>query len=114
MSHGHDLSQLKVSSKEELLAEHIHKLREGYAVKPNLEYMTIRAVNGPLVILENVRLPKFAEIVNIELPDGTKRRGQVLEIDGQQGRRPGVRGGPLGSTPNARSANSRARSWSWV
>ena len=31
------------------------------------DYRTITGVNGPLVILENVRLPKFAEIVNLTL-----------------------------------------------
>jgi V-type H+-transporting ATPase subunit B len=79
---GHEEENIKMLSKDELVAEHVAELREGYAVKPHLEYATIRAVNGPLVILEDVRLPKYAEIVDIELPDGTKRRGQVLEVDG--------------------------------
>ena len=34
-------------------------------------------VNGPLVILDNVKFPKFAEIVNLRLPDGNYRAGQV-------------------------------------
>merc|ERR1712176_579040 len=34
--------------------------------------------------LENVRNPKFAEIVNLKLGDGTVRRGQVLEVDGEK------------------------------
>ena len=46
------------------------------------EYKTISGVNGPLVILDNVKLPKFAEIVNLTLGNGEKRRGQVLEICG--------------------------------
>lgn len=37
-------------------------------------------MNGPLVILNDVKFPQFSEIVNITLPDGTKRSGQVLEI----------------------------------
>ena len=41
-----------------------------YLVKPRLEYRTLQGVNGPLVILENVRAPKFAEIVNLTLSDG--------------------------------------------
>lgn len=28
--------------------------------------------------------PKFQEIVNIRLGDGTMRRGQVLEVDGEK------------------------------
>ena len=73
-----------MATKQGLLHEHIKELRHGYSVQPHLEYSTIRAVNGPLVILENVRLPKYAEIVEIELPNGEKRRGQVLEIDGSK------------------------------
>ena len=36
------------------------------------------------MILENVKGPKFAEIVNIKLGDGSRRRGQVLEVDGNR------------------------------
>lgn len=81
---GHDEAPQHLASKQELLDAHIKELSTGYAVKPHLEYTTIRAVNGPLVILDNVRFPKYAEIVEIELPDGTKRKGQVLEIDGSK------------------------------
>eukprot|EP01060_Flectonema_neradi_P029287 TRINITY_DN4000_c4_g1_i1.p1 TRINITY_DN4000_c4_g1~~TRINITY_DN4000_c4_g1_i1.p1 ORF type:complete len:519 (+),score=116.69 TRINITY_DN4000_c4_g1_i1:46-1557(+) len=77
----HDQS-IAPKSKADLLERHLKDLKEGYNLKPRLDYRTITAVNGPLVILENVRLPKFAEIVTIELPDGEKRRGQVLEVDG--------------------------------
>jgi len=79
---GHGEEAVRMLSKDELVADHVKELRTGYSVKPHLEYATIRAVNGPLVILEDVRKPKYAEIVEIELPDGTKRRGQVLEVDG--------------------------------
>ena len=36
-----------------------------YNVEPRLEYRTIAGVQGPLVILENIKCPKFAEIVNV-------------------------------------------------
>ena len=52
--------------------------------EPRLEYRTINAVNGPLVILEKVRSPCYAEIVNLRLADGSTRRGQVLEVDGSK------------------------------
>lgn len=42
-----------------------------------LQYSTIQGVNGPLVILDNVKLPKFAEIVTLTLGNGEKRQGQV-------------------------------------
>ncbi len=41
-------------------------------------------VNGPLVILDNVKFPKYAEIVSLTLPDGTVRSGQVLEVSGNK------------------------------
>jgi V-type H+-transporting ATPase subunit B len=55
-----------------------------YATYPRLEYRTIAGVNGPLVILDNVKLPKYAEIVNLKLGDGTMRSGQVLEVAGSR------------------------------
>jgi len=55
---------------------------KGYCPKPKIEYKTIAGVNGPLVILDNVKFPKYAEIVQITLGDGRKRSGQVLEING--------------------------------
>ena len=49
-----------------------------YQVEPRLEYRTIAGVQGPLVILENVKKPRFAEIVHITLGDGESRCGQVI------------------------------------
>jgi len=57
-------------------------LFKGYCGKPKIEYKTISGVNGPLVILDNVKFPKYSEIVKITLGDGQKRSGQVLEING--------------------------------
>ena len=54
------------------------------AVMPRTSYKTISAVAGPLVILEKVKKPKFGEIVNLTLPDGNVRQGQVLEIHGEK------------------------------
>jgi len=59
-------------------------LDAGYVCEPNLEYRTVAGVSGPLVVLEKVRNAKFAEIVNLTLGDGTQRRGQVLEVDGEK------------------------------
>lgn len=41
-------------------------------------------VNGPLVILDEVKFPKFAEIVQLKLADGSMRSGQVLEVSGSK------------------------------
>jgi hypothetical protein len=55
-----------------------------YSVDPKLEYRTIAGVNGPLVILENVKKPRFAEIVKVTLGNGEVRSGQVLEVAGKK------------------------------
>ncbi|KAJ2138338.1 Vacuolar ATP synthase subunit B [Coemansia sp. RSA 788] len=55
---------------------------QDYRVKPTIDYRTVSGVNGPLVILDNVKSPKFSEIVTLTLPDGSKRAGQVLEVQG--------------------------------
>jgi len=55
-----------------------------YVVEPRIDYRTISGVNGPLVILENVKLPRFAEIVNLTLATGERRQGQVLEVQGKR------------------------------
>ncbi|SAM06373.1 hypothetical protein [Absidia glauca] len=49
-----------------------------------LDYRTVTGVNGPLVILDNVKFPKFSEIVDLTLPDGSVRAGQVLEVQGNK------------------------------
>jgi len=67
-----------------MFEEHVAAVTRDYIVEPRLDYRTVRGVNGPLVILENVKFPRFAEIVNITLNDGTKRRGQILEVNGDK------------------------------
>ena len=47
-------------------------------------YKTVSGVNGPLVILDEVKFPKYAEIVQLKLSDGTLRSGQVLEVSGSK------------------------------
>jgi len=53
------------------------------SVTPRIRYNTIGGVNGPLVILDNVKFPRYNEIVSLTLPDGTERSGQVLEARGE-------------------------------
>eukprot|EP00184_Porphyridium_aerugineum_P002348 CAMPEP_0184698710 /NCGR_PEP_ID=MMETSP0313-20130426/5224_1 /TAXON_ID=2792 /ORGANISM="Porphyridium aerugineum, Strain SAG 1380-2" /LENGTH=503 /DNA_ID=CAMNT_0027157681 /DNA_START=170 /DNA_END=1681 /DNA_ORIENTATION=+ len=63
---------------------HAETVQRDFVLKPRIDYRTVAAVNGPLVILENVKNPTYAEIVNITLGDGSVRRGQVLEINGDK------------------------------
>jgi V-type H+-transporting ATPase subunit B len=67
--------------------ESLHRLNAAaalhdYRIKPVLDYSSVTQVKGPLVLLENVKLPKYAEIVNIKLGNGDVRTGSVLEIAG--------------------------------
>ncbi|KNC35515.1 vacuolar ATPase [Plasmodium falciparum RAJ116] len=55
-----------------------------YKVCPRLEYKTISGVQGPLVIIEDVKFPKYSEIVTIHLSDNTTRQGQILEVCGKK------------------------------
>jgi len=55
-----------------------------YQVAPRLDYRTVQGVNGPLVILDHVKFPKYAEIVHLKLKNGQRRSGQVLEVHGKK------------------------------
>lgn len=64
--------------------EHALAITRDYISQPRLTYKTVSGVNGPLVILDDVKFPKYAEIVQLCLADGTKRSGQVLEVSGSK------------------------------
>jgi len=63
---------------------HAMAVNRDYIAQPRLTYKTVTGVNGPLVILDDVKFPKFAEIVKLTLSDGTVRTGQVLEVSGSK------------------------------
>jgi len=46
---------------------------------PAMEYSTISKIYGPLMIVQGVRGVAYAEVVEIEVEGGEKRKGQVLE-----------------------------------
>merc|ERR1712063_27594 len=69
---------------QEGFSQHAKVVSRDYHVQPRLDYRTVTAVNGPLVILDNVRLPRYAEIVVLTLSDGSMRKGQVLEVSGSK------------------------------
>ncbi|XP_015092554.1 V-type proton ATPase subunit B, kidney isoform isoform X2 [Vicugna pacos] len=91
--------------------EHVQAATRNYITHPRVTYRTVCSVNGPLVVLDQVKvycLPnriqtshllvsqvhfqenlgirgkfaQYAEIVNFTLPNGTQRSGQVLEVAG--------------------------------
>ncbi len=48
------------------------------------EYKSIREVVGPLMLIENVKGVTYDELVEIEQANGEKRRGKVLEVNGDK------------------------------
>ncbi|HSP48189.1 MAG TPA: V-type ATP synthase subunit B, partial [Clostridiaceae bacterium] len=48
------------------------------------EYRTVAEVVGPLMVVEGVEGVKYEELVEIELQNGERRRGRVLEINGDR------------------------------
>ncbi|NP_001090361.1 ATPase H+ transporting V1 subunit B1 L homeolog [Xenopus laevis] len=64
--------------------EHMLAVTRNYISHPRLSYRTVCGVNGPLVVLDNVKFAQYAEIVNFTLPDGTIRSGQILEVAGSK------------------------------
>ena len=68
MTHNHN-HQVKINEINKLAA-----VRD-YNITPRVDYRTVIKVDGPLVILDNVKFPKYAEIVNVCLADGSTRKG---------------------------------------
>ena len=48
------------------------------------EYRTVSEIIGPLMLVEQVEGIKFGELAEIELKDGSTRRGRVLEVSGDK------------------------------
>ncbi len=48
------------------------------------EYLTIKDIYGPLVIVEEVQGVKYEELVSVQLKNGDTRTGKVLEVDGDR------------------------------
>ncbi len=46
------------------------------------EYKTIREIASPLMVVKDVEGVTYDELAEIELPSGEKRRGKVLEVNG--------------------------------
>ena len=48
------------------------------------EYLTVSSVSGPLVVVEKTENIKYAELAEVQLSDGSIRRGKVLEVSGDK------------------------------
>ena len=54
------------------------------------EYRTVEEIASPLMIVRMVEGVTYDELVEVELHDGSVRRGQVLEVNGDTRRGPAV------------------------
>lgn len=75
MSHQHKQHD---PSKAAAAALNAAAAKRNYNVTPRVDYRTVVKVDGPLVILDNVKFPRYAEIVNVCLGDGSVRKGYLL------------------------------------
>jgi V/A-type H+-transporting ATPase subunit B len=48
------------------------------------EHRTVSYVSGPIIVAERAEQVGYDELVEILTPDGTRRRGQVLEVQGDR------------------------------
>ena len=78
------LTTTSVMDRKEVTRINVEAATRDYNIAPRIDYRTVIKVDGPLVILDNVKFPKYAEIVNVCLSDGSIRKGQVLEIAGKR------------------------------
>ena len=49
-----------------------------------IEYMGIKEINGPLIVLDGVKNPSFEETVVIRLENGEERTGRIVKIEGER------------------------------
>lgn len=49
-----------------------------------LDYIGVKDVNGPLIVLDNIENASFEEVVDIRLDDGTMRHGRIVQMDGKR------------------------------
>jgi len=49
-----------------------------------LEYMGLKEINGPLIVLDGVENASYEEMAEIRLQSGEKRRGRIVQIDGKR------------------------------
>ena len=49
-----------------------------------LQYIGLKSINGPLVVLDGVKNASFEETVEFLLEDGSRRTGRIVQIEGER------------------------------
>lgn len=55
---------------------------EGHSM--SLEYVGLKEINGPLIVLDGIKDTSFEEMVDISLDDGSHRTGRIVQIEGEK------------------------------
>jgi len=50
----------------------------------SVQYIGLSEINGPLVVIDQVKNVGYEEMVELHLPDGAVRQGRVIEIQGER------------------------------
>ncbi|MDR3552396.1 MAG: V-type ATP synthase subunit B, partial [Clostridia bacterium] len=50
----------------------------------SLEYVGLKEISGPLIVLDGIKETSFEEMVDIVLDDGSHRTGRVIQIEGER------------------------------
>ena len=49
-----------------------------------IQYLGIKEINGPLIVLDGVKNAHFDEMADIVLDNGEVRHGRVIRLDGEK------------------------------
>lgn len=49
-----------------------------------LDYIGVKDINGPLIVLDDVQNASYEEIVDIRLDDGARRQGRIVQLEGNR------------------------------
>ncbi len=49
-----------------------------------LDYIGVKDINGPLIVLDGVENASYEEVVDIRLDDGSLRQGRIVQMDGKR------------------------------
>ena len=50
----------------------------------NIQYIGLKKIDGPLIVLDHVKDIGFEEVAELRLSDGTERLGRVVQIYGDK------------------------------
>ena len=50
----------------------------------SIQFVGLKEINGPLVVLDHVQDASFEEMVTLELEDGTTRDGRIVSLEGDK------------------------------